>query len=648
MSTAPAPPARRTLLQDLLTPERVHERLLPREAWRPFPAAGDRAGWEALPEELRARTIADAEGRLGMAWPELPATVFLDFVRNGDRSRYESRHFPRRVALIQLVLGECAEGRGRFLDDIINGIWALCEESFWGVSAHSFSPRFPPAVPTDGTRPRYRSVGLPDTAYPVVDLFAAETGALLAWTHYLLGDRLAADLPVVTDRIEREVRDRILEPYRAIDDWNWLGKSGRPVNNWNPWIHSNVLAMNLLLEPDPAVRERTVLRAIEGLDAFLNSYHDDGGCDEGTSYWGRAGASLFDCLDLLASASGNALDAFDQPLVREIGRYIYRMHIGGRWFVNFADGAAKVALDGDLVYRYGKRIDDPALMAQGAHARLHAQEGSMRRASLGRALPALFNWAEYTAADPTPPLIREAWLDGIQVLTARERAGSTDGLFLAVKGGHNAESHNHNDVGQFIVALDGHPVLIDIGVETYSRKTFSSERYTIWTMQSAYHNLPLIDGRQQSAGREFAARAVAAEIADDSAQLALDLAAAYPAEAGIRRWRRTVRLERGGPARIIVQDNYELERQPGSLALSLMLSGAPDTSEPGVLRCASPTRPLAVRYDPRIFAVTSETIETDDARLRPVWGERVYRVILAIEEPPARGEWTLTMAPEPA
>ncbi len=633
-------PGQRDLLQTLFKPERVREHLLPRERWRPYPKATDRAGWEALPEETRTRTIAAAEPHLGTAWPELPATLFLEYRREGNRSRYEARYNARRTALTRLVLGECAEGGGRFLDDIVNGVWALCEESFWGVPAHSYSPRFAP----DGSfRGRYPSAGLPDTAYPVVDLFAAETGALLAWTHYLLGDTLGQELPVLVDRIEREVGARILGPYRAIDDWRWLhNRPDHAVNNWNPWIHSNVLTMNLLLEADPAVREATVLRVIAGLDEFLAVYHDDGGCDEGTSYWGHAGASLYDCLDLLHSASGGALDAFDLPLVEEIGRYIYRMHIGGAWFVNFADGGAKVSPEGSLLYGYGKRIGDPRLMAQGAAALGDPAVPAKRASALGRALPALFNAAELAAADRRPPLIRDAWLDGIQVLVAREREGTTDGLFLAAKGGHNAESHNHNDVGGFIVALDGQPVLIDVGVETYTRKTFSPDRYDIWTMQSAYHNLPLINGQQQQAGRAAAARAVRAVTDERQAHLTLDIAGAYPPEAGARRWTRTLRLERGAAPRIVLEDDYDLE-VARSLALHLMASGPVESAGPGLLRCAGRDRPLEVRYDPDLFTVRVETIPVEDARLRPIWGERVYRAILDARDPQPRGAWTLLM-----
>ena len=179
----------RSLLARLFPATRIRESLVSREAWRPFPKVSDRAGWEQLSEDVRSRMVAQAEAHLGASWPELPATLFLEFRRNGNRSRYEAPHFARRTALAQLVLGECVEGKGRFLDDIVNGVWALCEESFWGVPAHNarHSPRFP-------------NSGLPDTSFHEVDLFAAETAALLAWTHYLAGEQIARELPVVSDR----------------------------------------------------------------------------------------------------------------------------------------------------------------------------------------------------------------------------------------------------------------------------------------------------------------------------------------------------------------------------------------------------------------------------------------------------------------
>jgi hypothetical protein len=229
---------------------------------------------------------------------------------------------------------------------------------------------------------------------------------------------------------------------------------------------------------------------------------------------------------------------------------------------------------------------------------------------------------------PAYPLVLQSWLDGIEVLTAREIAGSEQGLFLAAKGGHNGESHNHNDVGSFIVGLDGQPVLIDVGVGEYTRKTFSDQRYELWTMQSAYHNLPTINGHQQSPGQAFAARNVRAGLSESHAELKLDIAAAWSDEAGVERWERAFRLERGQNASVVVEDDWTLRHAPESLVLTLMAAGDVDLIAPGTLRLAGANRPLYVDYDTAAWSPTIERIEVDDSRLTPVWGAFVTRILL--------------------
>jgi hypothetical protein len=152
--------------------------LLDRDGWRPFPSASERDAWQGLPEVIRTKHISDGERYLDHDWPTVLATRFLDYVRDGDRDRMQRVSFGRRSALVALTLAECTEGAGRFTDDIVNGVWAICEETYWGVSAHI-------GVQKAGA-------GLPDAAEPTVDLFAAETSALLAWVAYLLGDQLAS------------------------------------------------------------------------------------------------------------------------------------------------------------------------------------------------------------------------------------------------------------------------------------------------------------------------------------------------------------------------------------------------------------------------------------------------------------------------
>src|SRR5215510_7848636 len=294
------PDVRRNLLTKAWPVDRVAKVLIPRERFRPFPASGERGAWEALPADARAALVQDAEKQLKTPWETLPATLALEFKRNGNRSRYEAVRDRRRKKLQDLVIAECMEGKGRFIDEIANGVWLTCEESFWGVPAHLGAQK--------------AGIGLPDVTEPIVDLFAAETASLLSWSAYLLSPELTTVSKLIPQRIRLEVERRLLTPCLRRDDFGWMGFSGKPVNNWNPWICSNWLTAVLLQEPDEQRRKAAVYKIVRCLDHFLNGYHDDGGCDEGPSYWGRAGASLFDCLELLHGATGGALSAYDAPL----------------------------------------------------------------------------------------------------------------------------------------------------------------------------------------------------------------------------------------------------------------------------------------------------------------------------------------------
>ncbi|HZO53778.1 MAG TPA: heparinase II/III family protein [Bryobacteraceae bacterium] len=619
-----APPAKR-LLTASLTPASIEAALIPAASWRAYPAATPP---QAIPDDARSAAISAAEAQLGQPWPSLPATLFLEYRRNGNRSRYEAVNGARRRRVRELAVAEYLEGKGRFLDELANGIWLVCEETFWGYPAHLNAQK--------------AGSGLPDAEEPVVDLFAAETASLLGWTHHLLAPALARVSPLLPRRIEYETRRRILDPCFARDDFGWMGlspKLTRAVNNWNPWICSNWLTSALLFEPAER-RPRVVHKILTCLDRFLDGYAPDGGCDEGPSYWGRAGASLFECLDLLHRASAGKLDYFNLPLVQEIGRYIYRVHIDRDWYVNFADASARIRAGGDLIYRYGRRIGDRTLMAHGAYAASLEGMPNPDSGSLARQLDSLFNLTELrraAAGNARPAFPLDAWMPGIGVLTARHQQGSPNGFFLAAQGGHNAESHNHNDVGNFLVFHNGAPILVDAGVETYTAKTFSSSRYDIWTMQSAYHNLPTINGVMQSAGRQFEARNVRATRTPALAQLELDIAAAWPPMAAVTTFQRSITLHRDTP-RVALADRWQLAAAR-SLEWNFITPLQPRAATPGKVALGA----LILTY-PETYKFEVDEIPITDARLTPIWGSSLRRFRLIAPTPPAEGkaEFVLT------
>ncbi len=624
--------------------ETVEQLLIPQDRFHPFPTIEDRSAWNALPSAIKTAQVTRAEEFLGFDYPALPATLFLQFSRMGNRRNYETPHFTRRGAIEQLVTAECIDNKGRFLDDIVNGVWAICEESYWGVPAH--------------IRVQRAGNTLPDVNEPTVDLFAAETGNLLAWTYYLLGERLDGVSPLIRERIETEIDRRILTPLYERDDFHWMGfelrRGDRRVNNWNPWICSNWLATALIMEQDEERRQRTVYKIMRAVDNFIDPYPDDGGCDEGPSYWGRAGASLYDNLELFYKASNGRIDVYGESKIQEIGRFVYRAHIAEDYYLNFADAPALVYPDGVLVYGYGQRIEDDAMMMHGRwliqrqrlQERGYASDRDIRQVNFQRLLRGLFMLAQIDVTDTQPPQIGDVWLPDIEVMVARDEGGTAAGFFLGAKGGHNAESHNHNDVGNFVVYIDGLPLIVDAGVETYTAKTFSPERYTIWTMQSAYHGLlPTVDGFMQQPGFEFAARDVGYDANDGTAKLTLDIAEAYPVEAKIDTWQRTVALERG--IQVTIEDEYDLSKAAGEITLGLVTPCAVDISKAGVVRFVQ--RPIvdgrvsgagALHYDAGVFNADVETVPLTDERMGGTWGSELYHVILTAKDPAEHGVWT--------
>ena len=178
-------------------------------------------------------------------------------------------------------------------------------------------------------------------------------------------------------------------------------------------------------------------------DCFVNTYHDDGGCDEGTSYWNVAGGALFDCLDQLHLASDGKIDFFTNELVRQIGRYISLPYCGQIFYQLCGRRCQTQHIKRYDLPLWHENPKDPDMIALAVGVPSNAD---FRAEPPRRSLPAIFNYEEFAGQKIRPPYIGDVWMDGIQVMVAREKEGSPEGLYLAAKEGI-MRSHNHNDGG---------------------------------------------------------------------------------------------------------------------------------------------------------------------------------------------------------
>lgn len=590
----------------------------------PVPPGADRSGWPGAVDAPTADAVlARASADIGLPWPQPRAHDAARVHSDGDRDTWEQAAFARQRRLSRAVVAAAVTDQDDWYAEVLDGVMMLCEQSSWCWPAHD-----------DVFRERGWVLG--DVDAPYLDLGAGEVVGQLAWLDHLVGQDLEERYPGVRARIRREARLRVIEPFVGRREWHWLGLDG-DVHNWSPWIHGNVLVAALvLMEADDPARAEVVALTIEGIDRYVAVLPRDGAIDEGYAYWWNGACRALEALDILSSATDGRLDAFEVPALRATVAFPHRMHLGGSWYLNLADGPARppLAQPWHCLHRAARRVGDADAEAHAAAHRGRASErwepgadphggaAADEMDGLGRLLRGMTDRAWVAAAEGSSPLPRDSWLPSTQVLVARQAAGSAAGLALAVKGGHNGEHHNHNDVGSFVIAADGVPVIVDAGRPTYTAQTFGPDRYAIWTMQSGWHNVPVIGGREQLPGREHSARGVAVEVSDEATSLSLDIAGAYD---GVASWHRFARLERTG--RVAIDDAWDAVGLDGETSVRLLIAGEVviegDSALVTPLEDATPVR---VRWSAAAARLVQR--ELDDPMLSAVWGERLTRLDL--------------------
>ena len=626
--------------------------------WFPYPDYEDREAWNALFGEYGGRIISMAEKNLGYKWENIPATAYLEYERTGERTVMEKPYDRNRKALALFMMAELAEGEGRFMDDIVNGLWFSASMPSWVLSAHN--PR------------QHSGRSLPDPREQIIDLGSGGYGALMAIAYHFFSDEMAEIDPSINYCVEQAVKEKILDPYFDLSvrkaNW-WMAEGIAPgvvVNNWNPWCNSNVILCFLLMEKDHDRLARAMRMSAESVDRFIGFIKSDGACEEGPSYWGHAAGKLYDYLQIIYDASGGKLSFFDNETVKRMGEYISRSYIGDDYVVNFADATAVLSPDFPLVYRFGKATGSDEMKDFALYLMLRAPKNRMPL-TVGhdayRFLESVRYCGEMThAADSLrqlasryglPEVLRSlrsgvpanTWYEETQFCYLRNDSG----WFFAAKGGHNNESHNHNDVGTFILYADNRPVFVDAGVGTYTKKTFSYERYTIWSMQSDWHNLPMINGASQIAGPEFRAENVSCN--PDRMTFSADISGAYGPNASCRSWTRSYSL---GKNSLKITDAFSLDKRIAADTVNFMVvgevrlpgedytdaDGSMHTVGKGTVAVLTEAGVFSLKY-PSSLEPSVEVRKLDDPRLSNVWGDSLRRIsFVSKKNAPVKGIYT--------
>lgn len=618
---------KRNILQKATNQITIEEVLVMNQDWVPYPDYTDRSGWDSFLGNEKGNVIAQAEKFLNFDWQTVKATDYMAYERNGNRRIMEDPLGANTNALSALVIGEVAEGKGRFMDDIVNGVFHLCEMSSWVLSAHLAS-----------YQKTHRT--LPDHHETIMDLTSGGVAQMLSWTYYFLHSEFDKIDPIISQRLRAELQERELSPYLERDDYWWMAlhyKDGLMVNNWCPWCNANALLCYFLLENDKATLAKAVRRSIESVDHFLNYVKADGACEEGPSYWGHAAGKLYDYLQILSLGTAGHISAFHLPMVKAMGEYIVKSDIGNGWVVNFADASAKGEANVALVYRYGLAVGSNLMKGYAADKnRKKTYKPSIVGLDMFRTLETLRflpNLRTETATYTSP---KWTWYPETEFCYMTHK----NGFYLAAKGGFNNESHNHNDIGTFSLYYNTTPILIDAGVGTYTKQTFSSERYNIWTMQSQYHNLPMINGVAQPFGTKYKATDV--KVDAKKLSFSANIATAYPEEAKVDKWIRSYQLGNKG---LTIKDVFSLKEAKAANVVNFLTWGDVDLSSAGKVVITVQGKKVCLSYDAQGFEVSKDTVQLTDPRLSNVWGKEIYRLSFKAKNTPIFGTYSFQVSP---
>jgi len=584
------------------------------------PTIEDREAWGAVARSPAFKDVVPrAEKLMAKPIPELTDELYLDFSRTGNRGRYQRVLWARHSRMPQFVLAECIENRGRFLPAIETAIRAISSEKTWTYPAHDRDLR--------NFSGRVRDI----------DLAVANESWNLATADYWLADKLSGEVrKLIRDQLEQ----RTFGPFEA------SVKTGKPrhwwlthTNNWTAVCLAGVNGAALAVIDSPQRRAFYVAAAEKYVQNFLRGFPADGYCTEGVGYWNYGFGHYVMLAETIHQATGGKLDLLAGPRIEQIARFGTRMDILPGIYPAFADCSPGAQPDGQLMAflsrRYGfglKEVEQRGLLlAAGPSTRLFGL-GLFGFANSATAVPA--------AEGPPPPKPLRDWFPDAGVLVCRPAPGAKPGFGAALKGGHNDEHHNHNDVGSYLIALGRQTPLVDPGAEVYTARTFSSKRYVSNVINSFGHPVPRVAGRLQRTGRSAAGKVLNTEFTDRADTLVLDISAAYDVKP-LKKLVRTFvfsRQDRGG---LTVIDEVELDG-PQSFGTALITFSKWKRLSPNRLLVGEGAAAVQVEISAEggAFEIQSEQIKED------LHGGRLpVRIGIELKQPVTEAKITIRITP---
>ena len=382
---------------------------------------------------------------------------FRLFKDKGDRTSYQEVFFKRQhrmyiMAIMCLLYPENEE----HLTLLQDTIWEICDQYVWALPAH------------------IGNIEVNDNCE--LDLDATSMALALALIKTMLGKRLH---PLIKSRIDYEIDRRIIKPFME-KRWHWEYRQ----NNWTAVCAGSVGCTVMLNRPElfELVRDRIN----EDMASYISSYKEDGVCVEGPGYWSYGFSYFIEYAEMQRDFTKGQFDLLKSDKIRQISSFLQKLFLDKDVIVNYGDCGSDVKVPAGFMYGlktlYPNDVELPPAPRMLVEA--HYFTSCLRAFTY-------YN-SEFCAKDISKNA--EYYMQNCGWFVKR-----TPKYGFSARGGCNGESHNHNDVGSFILSIDNEQLLIDMGCRPYTKQYFEDGiRYTFLETSSRGHNTPIINGKYQA------------------------------------------------------------------------------------------------------------------------------------------------------
>ena len=430
--------------------------------------------------------------------PQISYSSYLKFFESGIRKDFEEEYFKKRKQLTALALYLQWSNSQKALDYFKELLWSISNEFSWCLGAHL----------------HFDDIGFIGESNKIIDLFSAETAETLSEIIIIHKDKLDK---MLIKHIKNQIKERVLNPF-INEKWEWE----EATHNWSAVCAGCIGITALILENGE--RQDEIIRRVEkSLEYYLSGFSNDGVSLEGIGYWTYGlGYYIY-----YKSLKNEDIEDNHIEKILAICNFPQAVQISEEVFVPFSDVPPNMSLPSGLIsYLYQKyKINLPIVSQITSFDFDHCY----RWAHISRNL-----W--WTSDE----IFNNNLKDGINLFNESQWFTLRDkDVFFAIKGGSNNEPHNHNDLGSFVLAVDGDIILTDLGAGPYTAGYFGKERYTYDNTRSYYHSVPLINGFEQSKTNENCNFGLE-DCDKDNINLIIDITNAY-SKARIESYKRKVK-----------------------------------------------------------------------------------------------------------